>query len=96
MGKIHSIIKPYLERRYKKVSTTNCDLNNNTSSNRMEIKHGVSQGSILGPLFFLIYTNDLITLSNKNVKTVLYATDTSAIIHSPNPYNYQLIMKETF
>jgi hypothetical protein len=40
--------------------------------------------------------NYLTTLSNNNVKIFLYADDTSIIINSPNPYNYQLIMKETF
>ena len=27
---------------------------------------------------------------------LLYADDTSIIINNPNPYNYQLVMKETF
>jgi hypothetical protein len=62
----------------------------------MEIKHGLPQGSILGTHVFLIHINDLTTLSNKNVNILLYADETNIITNSPNPYNYQLIMKEAF
>jgi len=38
--------------------------------------------------------NDVPTLSNRNTKILLYAYDTSIIVNSPNPYNYQIIMEE--
>jgi hypothetical protein len=44
----------------------------------------------------LIYINDLPTLSKKNTQTSLYAGDTSIIVTSPNPYNYQIIIKIFF
>jgi hypothetical protein len=47
------------------------------------IKHGVPHGSILGPLFFLLYVNDLPEVITNNAKIILYADDTSVII--PNP-----------
>jgi hypothetical protein len=45
-------VNSYLERRYPKVNIKNCISNHNTSSNWMEMNHGIPQGSILGPLFF--------------------------------------------
>jgi hypothetical protein len=57
---------------------------NSNSSEWDKIKCGVSHRSILGPLFFLIYINDLPTLINKenNNTMVLFADDTITITHS--------------
>ena len=52
-GKALSLLKSYLEERSQK-----CQINGTVSSGR-KIKCGVPQGSILGPLFFLLYINDL-------------------------------------
>ena len=50
------------------------------SSSKMFLSTGVPQGSILGPLLFIIYVNDICFASNK-FKYILYADDTS--IESP-------------
>ena len=53
---------------------------NDTNSNVKKIDYGVPQGSILGSLFFLIYINDLVGVSDI-LKTVLFADDTN-LFHS--------------
>ena len=52
---------------------------NSCQSDYFEIHTGVPQGSILGPLFFSIYINDLINVRNR-LNFLMYADDTTIII----------------
>ena len=56
---------------------------NNHESDITEIKAGVTQGSILGPLFFSILINDLINISSK-LRFLMYADDTTIYFNLEN------------
>ena len=57
---------------------------------------GVPQGSILGPIFFLIYINDLPNLASIGTKTLLYADDISIIVTSPNLEKFETKIDKIF
>ncbi len=58
---------------------------NNVKSDTLKMMTGVPQGSILGPLFFIIYIND-IAQASKLFDFIIYADDTLEIIirNTPN------------
>ena len=68
-GPIYNILKSYLYKR------TQYTLIGDKKSKLNLIELGVPQGSILGPLLFIIYMNDL-SLSQKKANVILYADDT--------------------
>jgi len=75
--KTNALLQSYLSDRYQRVLINNNSSNTTTFSEWGKIKLGVPEGSILGPLFFLIYINDLPNMIADPSKTVLFA-DTQA------------------
>ena len=68
-----SLFKSYLQNREQYV-----ELQNQYSSQYIPINIGIPQGSILGPLLFIIYINDF-HLSTNFLDFILYADDTCLI-----------------
>ena len=50
------------------------------SSQELNIRYGVPQGSVLGPLLFLLYVNDLARVSNK-LTPIMFADDSNFFLH---------------
>jgi hypothetical protein len=66
----------------------------NTVSDWKKINHGVPQGSILGPLLFLAYINELPLFLNRISTPILFADDTSVLITSQNSREFNIITNE--
>ena len=71
------LLKNYLENRQQYVSY------NNYASTLKPICCGVPQGSILGPLLFLLYINDM-TYCCKYLQFLLFADDTNLFYSNPD------------
>ena len=67
-GKLLQWIREFLTNRKQKVSV------NNNSSNFVPVTSGIPQGSVLGPILFLIYVTDLPEVVSSTEK--LFADDT--------------------
>lgn len=74
-GVAHNLIASYLADRQQYT----CVLGEN--SELQDVEFGVPQGSVLGPLLFLLYINDLLNCyKGTDCKFVLYADDTNLFI----------------
>jgi len=88
-GKTNALLQSYLSDRYQRVLINNSSSNTTTFSEWGKLRHSVPQGSILGPLFFLIYIIDLLHIISDPLKLILFAEDTSIIITNPSPSKFK-------
>ena len=82
-GNCYKWFESYLSNRYQCVHINNC------SSNWLQVNTGIPQGSVLGPLLFLVYINDMQhAVCNSNV--FLFADDTNISCQTSIYEEYQL------
>ena len=89
-GKLYNLIKSYVDGRYQKVVLSH---NKGTWE---KIRQGVPQGSILGPILFLIYICDLPNPASTGTKILLYADDASITVTSPNLETFETKIDNIF
>jgi len=95
-GKFKELIKSYLTDRYQRVSITSKNSYHSSLSKCRKVRCGVPQGSILGPLLFLLYINDLARVFGNNHKPVLFADDTSLIVTHLNHTDFSKEITSAF
>ena len=86
-GNVWKWLENYLSNRYQCVSI------NGHISSLLPVLSGVPQGSILGPLLFLIYINDLPSCVSSSL-LLLYADDTKCLLPIKSSVDWQVLQRD--
>jgi hypothetical protein len=90
------LYQSYLGNRYCRTAICNDSENSNKISNWAKVRTGVPQSSILGPLLFLLYINDLPKIINKTSAPIIFADDTSVLFAHCNLIDFNKNMYIVF
>ena len=86
-GQALSWLKSYLSNRMQYT------IANGVKSSKKAVEYGVPQGSVLGPLLFLLYVND-IAQATGNHKLRLFADDSNVFVTARDPATLKSLMYE--
>ena len=87
-GLMLKFIKEYLQGRQQRV------LVKGKLSNTCIVKSGVPQGSILGPLLFVLFINSMQDCISPGTKIALYADDTKIWRYIHSPIDHQILQND--
>ena len=87
-SKIKNYLTSYLRNRTQFVQC------GGLKSNKREINKGVPQGSLLGPLLFILYINDIVSAVNAEV--VLFADDAAFFLSASSPDELYMKIRKLF
>jgi hypothetical protein len=91
-GRANNLIKSYLQDRFQRVLIDHDS--KQYTSDWEPVKQEVPQGSILGPLLFLLYINDVPKTIASISNPILFADDTSMIITNLDSQMFEMFKKD--
>ena len=86
------LMRSYLENRFQRMVIKD-NMHSITTSAWVKMEHGVPQGSVLGPLLFLIYINDLAQILRDTARPVVFADVTSIVISNADMQEFKDTLK---
>lgn len=91
-GRPREWFKSYLNDRYQAVTVNSISngIIRKTTSTNLPVQRGVPQGSILGPILYIIFVSDFPSYITNYSSPIMYADDTVLLLKNPSPENLEI------